>query len=278
MPRPSLASTAPPDRVLPLALACLILPSALLAFAVPAAAEHCVDEWSAPVVCHMELSVAAEGERRATRIDGRGLELASRSEVELLVDPYDQWDRRFPLDRFEVRLETDRRCRDLLTVTRRGEGRFLIEAGSRDGACDLVLWVPGNLNLDRQLRIEVSRDRRAGYTRDEAVFLARSLYVAILGREGEPSGVQTAAIEIQRSGVASEIRAMLRSPEFARNRSGLEPIVLLESLYQGLLARRPDTAGVRHYLEDVRRGRLENVALDILRSPEFEDRLAAKVR
>ena len=161
MPRPCLAPTAPSR---PIALAWLILPSALLALSPPAAAERCLDEWTAPVVCHLELSVAEDGERRASRIDGRKLELASRSTVDLFVAPYDQWDRRFPLERFEVRIEPDRRCRDLLTITRREQGRFRIEAGSRDGACDLVLWVPGNLNLDRELTVEVDRGRRAGYS------------------------------------------------------------------------------------------------------------------
>jgi len=278
MPRPLLASTAPPDRVLPIVLICLILPAALLALATPATAQRCLDEWSAPVVCHVEVSVAPEGERRATRVEGRRLELPSRSEVELFVDPYDQWDRRFPLDRFEVRLESDRRCGDLVTISRRDEGRFLIETGSRDGRCDLVLWVPGNLNLDRQLTIEVNRARRAAYSHGEAAFIARALYRGLLGRDGEPSGVQSAALEIQRAGVASEIRNMLRSPEYARTRSGLDPMARLDDLYRGLLGRRPDNAGVRHYLDDVRRGGIEGVALDILRSPEFEDRMAREVR
>jgi len=272
MPRPRLVPTRP------IVLPCLILVSILLALAPPATAEHCLDEWTAPVACHMEISVAAKGERRASLIDGRKLELASRSTVELFVDPYDQWDRRFPLDRFEVRIEPDRRCRDLLTITRREEGRFQIETGARDGACDLVLWVPGNLNLDRELTVEVDRGRRAGYSREEAGFIAMALYRGLLGREGEPSGVDSAAREIQRSGIASEVRAMLRSAEYARNRSALDPMARIEDLYQGLLGRRPDNAGVRHYLDDVRRGGIEGVVLDILRSPEFEDRMAAQVR
>jgi hypothetical protein len=241
--------------------------------AAPAAAQGCAGDWSRPVVCTVELSASAEGERRSTPVDGRTLVLPTRARIELYADPIDQWGRRFPLERFELRADADRSCDDLVSLALLDEGRLQIETGSRTGACDLLLWVPGNLNLDRELRIEVSRGRGAGYSRTEAEVLAGWLYRAILGRDVEAGGLRGATMEIQRGELRSQVEAMVRSPEFRQRRAGLPAEQLLEDAYEGLLGRLPDSAGVRSYLPRVQRGDLAGVVLTLLDSEELEARL-----
>jgi hypothetical protein len=246
--------------------------------AAPAVAQGCAGDWSRPVVCTVELSAAVEGERRSVPVGGRTLELPTRSRVEIYADPFDQWGRRFPLERFDLGVEVDRDCDGLVSLELGGpdrgdRGRLLIETGSRTGACDLLLWVPGNLNLDRELRIEVSRGRRAGYTRAEADLLARWLFRAILGRDVDPDGMRASAMEIQRGELRSQVEAMVRSPEFRQRRAGLPAEELLEDVYQGLLGRLPDGSGVRSYLPRVRRGDLAGVVFEVLGSEELDERL-----
>lgn len=244
----------------------------------PAAAQRSVSEWSRPVVVAVELSAALEGERRSVPVDGRTLELPTRSRIELLADPYDQWGGRFPLDRFDLRVEVDRYCNDLVSISRRDEGRLILETGSRTGSCDVLFWVPGNLNLDRELRIEVEQGRRSGYSRAESELIARWLFQGILGRDVDYNGMRASAAEIQRGELRSQVDAMVRSPEFRQRRAGLPAEKLLDDAYQGLLGRLPDTAGVRSYLPRVRRGDLAGVVMTLVTSEEFETRLDREIR
>lgn len=244
----------------------------------PALAQGCGADWDRPVVCAVELSGALEGSRRTVSLDGRSVELPTRSRVELYADPYDQWGRRFPPERFELRVDVDRSCEELLSIEREepeyGRGdRLVLETGSRTGACEVLFWVPGNLNLDRPLRIEVSRDRSGGYTRSEAELLARWLFQAVLAREPDADGLRASTFEIQAGQIRSQVEAMVRSPEFQKRRAGLPADELLEDAYRGLLGRAPDTAGVRTYLPRVRRGDLAGVVLTLLGSEELETRL-----
>lgn len=235
-------------------------------------------EWSRAVVVAVELSAAPEGERRSVPVEGRSFRLPTRSRIELFANPYDQWGGRFPLDRFDLRVDVDRYCDDLIAISRRDEGRLVIETGSRTGSCDVLFWVPGNLNLDREVRIEVERGRRAGYSREEAELIASWLFQGILGRDVDYDGMRASAMEIQRGELRSQVEAMARSPEFRQRRAGLPPEKLLEDAYLGLLGRLPDTTGVRIYLPRVRRGDLAGVVMTLLASEELEERLDRELR
>lgn len=255
----------------------------LLALPVSAADQECTDEWRDPVVCAVELSIVGEGERRERVIERDTLELPTRTAFDLYADPYDQWGERFPLRRFDLRIEPgDRRrgCDDLLTIerTEEEEGRMRLETGDRTGTCELLLWVPGNLNLDRELRIEVSRERATGRAHSKLELLARWLFQGILGREGDDAGLRAAANEIQKGQLRAQVEAMVGSPEFRKRRAGLPARELLEDLYQGLLGRRPDSSGVRRYLDDVERGNLTGVVLELLQSDELDKRLNEAMR
>lgn len=269
---PRLAAEHPPLGI------ALVLVLAAAFSAGPGRAQGCAADWDRPVVCAVELSATIDGSHRSVSLDGRGVTLPTRSRAELFADPYDQWGRRFPLERFELRVEVDRSCEDLVAVERqelgygRGE-RLVLETGSRTGGCEILFWVPGNLNLDRPLRVEVSRDRSGGYTRAEAELLALWLFQAVLGREPDAVGLRASTMEIQRGEIRSQVEAMVRSPEFRKRRADLPAEELLESAYRGLLGRAPDTAGVRTYLPRVRRGDLAGVVLTLLGSEELEARL-----
>lgn len=262
-------------------LPCTFLLAVTLAASTPAtplAAQGCGADWDRPVVCGVELSAAVDGSHRSVSLDGRSVTLPTRSRIELSADPYDQWGRRFPPERFELRVDLERSCEDLVAIERQelGYGRgeqLVLETGSRTGACEILLWVPGNLNLDRPLRIEVSRDRSGGYTRAEAELLALWLFQAVLGREPDADGLRASTMEIQRGEIRSQVEAMVRSPEFRKRRADLPAEELLESAYRGLLGRAPDTAGVRTYLPRVRRGDFAGVVLTLLGSEELEARL-----
>jgi hypothetical protein len=133
--------------------------------------------------------------------------------------------------------------------------------------------VANNLNLDRRIRVEVERARRDGFALTEAEILATWLYRGVLGREPEPSGLQAAAVQIQRGELGSLVRSFVASPEFQNRRGKVSAAALLESFYQGLLGRAPDTAGVRTYLDDVERGDYDDVLWALLQSDELEERL-----
>lgn len=266
------------ERPFPALAASLIAALLIPVVAGSAAAQPAPSDWSRPVVVAVELSAALEGERRSVPVDGRTLELPTRARVELVADPIDQWGSRFPLDRFDLRVEVDRYCNDLISISRQDEGRLIMETGSRTGSCDVLFWVPGNLNLDREIRIEVERSRRTGFSRAESEVLARWLFQGILGRDVDYDGMRASASEIQRGELRSQVDAMVRSPEFRQRRAGLPAEELLDDVYQGILGRLPDTEGVRSYLPRVRRGDLAGVVMTLLSSEEFEERLDRELR
>lgn len=282
-PRPASRILAPRPagrRLRPLPAVALALLSAGALAAAPAAAQgDCAAAGSEPYICGVEIEVSRGGER-ARRLDGgRPLRLASGDSVELRVEGFDQFDRRFPSDRAGFVLEPSRRCeRGAVEIEERGAGRFLVEAKRGRGSCELLLWVPGNLNLEWTVPVELRPLGSDGYSRAQAELVAASLYRALLGREADPPGLAGAISEIQRGRLATQVEAMARSDEFRRERAGLPAARLLEDLYQGLLGRAPDRDGERRYLREVERGDVASVALDILRSEEFERRLAGERR
>ena len=96
-------------------------------------------------ICGIEIEVAVPGERPKRLDPRRPLRLGSGETVELLVDGYDQFDRRFPVDRAGFVLEPSRRCeREAVEIRRVEPGRFRLEGKRGQGNCELLLWV--NLN------------------------------------------------------------------------------------------------------------------------------------
>ncbi len=265
-------------RLLP---AALVAAGAILMTVPPArtaGAQTCMDGWRRPVVCGLEIRWSRDGRDWRDLRPGRVLEIPVGERVELEVRAEDQFGRDFPGERLLVGFDLDRECEGRLSVKETDDGRYRISAGTRRGRCRAILWVPGNLNLERALVFEVLSRARTGYEWVQARYIARALYLALLGREPDPAGWDAATAEIQRGRLDSQVRAMARSPEFLKRKRGMTAPEILGSLYRGLLRREPDTAGVRTYLREVERGRIGDVVLDMVRSVEFEERMLRDTR
>ena len=263
-------------RALPiLAVALFLAPST----AVPAAAAHCdLDRWSEPVACRIELALHGGGSLR-----GDTLRLPRSETVELHVAPYDQDGQEFPWDRFRFELDLDRECDDLLEAIETSDDGVTLRTGRSAGTCGALLWIPGNLNLDRELRIEVGASRPVPReeldeivdTREELV--AVSLFRAVLVRDPDRRWLEEAAEGVRRGSTRELIASLVASPEFSQRRRSEPPEVLLRDFYEGLLGRDPDPSGFRTYLGDVRDGDYTDVLLSILRSEEFALRVSREI-
>jgi hypothetical protein len=107
------------------------------------------------------------------------------------------------------------------------------------------------------------------YTRAEAEVVANRLYRAVLGREGDPAGVRSAAAQIEQGQLDSQVDSMLQSREFRRQRTDPEARQLLDQFYQGLLGRKPDATGARAYIPLLRAGQHADVLVALVNSAEF---------
>jgi hypothetical protein len=239
----------------------------------PAMAQRSPGDWDRPVAVTVELEVLRQGERRPQELRRDEIALPAGSSVELLATARDQRGRAFPPERMAWGMDVGRECDGRVTVEELQPGRLRLRASAQRGRCDLVLWVPGNLNLDRRLGIEVGPRFDQGYDRREAELVAATLFRGILGREPDPEGLRHAVAEIQRGRLESQVRSMCASPEYRAQRQRLPAHQLLDELYQGLLERPSDSSGVRTYLRDVERGRCAEVTLALVRSEEYEAKL-----
>lgn len=250
----------------------ILLPAALaLLWWSPAVAQDC-GSWSRPVLCTAELT-ATDSEYRTVRLSPRGrLQLAPRQRIDLELEARDQGGRRFPAEALSMQYD-DRGCRSMLSVEDRGEGTLRVSASAADGRCTLEIWTPNNLNFFWELEIIIDVGARTGYERDEAGVVATALYAGVLGREPDAGGFSAAVAEIQNGNLEGLVNGMVRSPEFRESIAGLTPSDVLERFYHGVLDRPGDSAGVRLYLGEMRRGEYASVLLKLIRSPEFERRL-----
>jgi hypothetical protein len=237
----------------------------------PAAAQDC-GNWSRPVLCTAEL-VATDADRRALEVSGRsGIVLAPREQIFFELVGRDQAGRRFPAEWLALGYN-DRNCGSILTVESLGEGQLRVSASASGGRCRLEIWVPNNLNFFWDIDIEVSAAARSGYSRSEAVVVVNALYQAILAREPDAGSFNSAVAEVQAGNLDTLVTSMFRSSEFREKSAGVNPATLLEQFYQGILGRESDSAGVRLYQAEMRRGQYSSVLLKLIRSPEFERRL-----
>jgi hypothetical protein len=250
----------------------LLTPAALaLLWCAPAAAQDC-GSWSRPVLCTAEL-VATDSAYRTVRLSPRArLQLAPRQSVDLELEARDQNGRRFPAEALSMQYD-DGACGAMLDIEDRGEGVLRLSANAVAGRCVMEIWTPNNLNFYWELEVIIEIAARTGYERDEAEVVANALYAGILGRESDFGGFQSAVVEIQNGNLEGLVNGMVRSPEFRQSIAGLTPSDILERFYQGVLGRAGDSAGVRLYLGEMRRGEYASVLLKLIRSPEFERRL-----
>ena len=240
-----------------------------------AVAQSPFDNWRAPVVVELELAGGKDGERLRTLSRGR-IRLGPRELFTIEIEPFDQRGRPFPRDRFRIGVELDRGCDGRVSVTETRGGDLQFSAGRSRGRCGVLLYVPGNLNLEYELEFEVTGIGSTNYTRRQAEEIAERLYRAILQREIDQSARATTVAEVQRGRLENQISSMVDSREFTELRARSRPAELLEAFYAGLLERTPDSAGTRGYLREVTRGRYREAIMNLLQSGEFEASLPSR--
>ena len=247
----------------------------LTGLAATAAAQIPVDEWQNPVVVELDLVGGRDGDR-LHQLRGNRITLGTNDTFIIEIDPYDQRGRPFPRDRFDVGVELDRQCDGRLEVTRPGGGDLRFRAGRSRGRCRVVVFVPGNLNLEYALDFEIAGPSAIGYTRRQAEEIAARLYRAILQREIEDRARSGAIAEIQRGRLSEQVSSMVDSQEFARIRQQAQPTDLLEAFFDGLLDRTPDSDGINDYLLEIRRNRIFETIMNMVRSEEFDASLPGR--
>ena len=243
----------------------------ILGVAERALAQDC-GAWSRPVLCEATL-FATDADGDSDRLDVRSrYRIAPRGRIDLELDGRDQRGRRFPEDRVVLSYD-DAGCGGLLDIEDRGRRGLRITARSAAGRCRLAVWVPGNLNFEWAIEVEVDPGARTSYSRGDSEYLVDALYNAILDRDPDAPSRRSAVAEVQQGNLESLINAMVRSQEFAESRNAVPPGDLLDRFYVGIFDRPADTGGVREYLDLIRSGRYTDVLLRMIRSPEFERRL-----
>ena len=249
----------------------LLVTLSVLVPAQPALAQDC-GSWSRPVLCEAELVATVEG-GGDQRFDGRSsYRLAPRGQMDLELSGRDQRGRRFPAERVVLRYDQVG-CRRLLDIQDRGQQGLRIIAQSDTGRCRLRVWVPGNLNFEWNIELEVDPAARTSYDRSEAEFVVDALYSAILDRDPDRESQRSAVAEVQQGNIENLLNSMFRSREFASMRDGVSPEELLDRFYLGIFDREADSGGVSEYLGLVRTGRYADTLLRMIRSTEFERRL-----
>lgn len=254
--------------------AVLALTSTLAAPAVDAQTER-------PVATATVLSLPGGG-----TVDGDTLYLPLDRQVELRVGARDQYGQPFPQERLRFEFDFDRDCRGLAELVSASDDGVTLRTGKGTGSCEALLWLPNNMNADRRLRIVGNRAGSPGNvatkpatgafdTREE--FIALSLFRAVLARDPDDQWIAAASDEVRRNRTGDLIRSLLASPEFSQRRQTVSANGLLRDVYQGLLSRDPDPAGVRRYLDNVQRGELDDVIREILDSREFRERISRKL-
>lgn len=252
----------------------------LVSTAAPAArAQTDIYRWHRPVVADTVLVFPGDG-----AVDGDTLYLPLGRRIEIEAEAVDQSGRRFPQEFFRFGFDLDRGCNGLVELEGIAHGTITVKTGKRAGSCGLLFWVPNNMNLDRQMRVEVGRQAplaqapptEAIDTREELV--AASLFRAILAREPDAQWLAAAAEQVRRNETRDQIRSLLASPEFSARRRTVSPEGLLRDFYLGLLGREPDPSGMRTYRDEMHAGKFEEVIVDILSSNEFRERVARELR
>ncbi len=102
------------------------------------------------------------------------------------------------------------------------------------------------------------------YSRDDV----QKAYVAYYGRPADPAGLSYWAVRMDAEGqsLIAIIGAFATSNEFNQRYDGLDYPALVTRIYQQILERNPDAAGLAYYVGELQAGHrtLESIALDIL--------------
>jgi hypothetical protein len=130
-------------------------------------------------------------------------------------------------------------------------------------------------NDDGQIFQRRTQQQATPFTREQAEIVARRLYLGILNREPDPSGLNQTITALTRGQLQSRISQMVQSVEFRTQVARKPAREILTQFYQGLLGRDPDESGTGTFLPRIERRQYAEVVGDIVNSPEFRDKLGA---
>jgi hypothetical protein len=114
------------------------------------------------------------------------------------------------------------------------------------------------------------------YSQAEADYIVRRIYQGLLQREPDEGGYATALADVHAGRVDTVILKMVQSPEYVELHRGWNTYQTVQALYAGILGRPADPEGLRAYQSRVARGETAAVALEMLRSKEFSEHMAAR--
>lgn len=98
-------------------------------------------------------------------------------------------------------------------------------------------------------------------------------YRGILGREADSRGLKDYGNFLKEGGSFLDFcKKLLESNEFKTKSGNLSPEDLTHRLYRGILNREPDTRGLPHTIEEIKKGRMAGRAAAMLESREFKNK------
>lgn len=212
-------------------------------------------------------------------------------DVEVWAESYTQYGKEWPQEKAKYQLQTERGCPGRYQISNVTPHRFRVHVLNAEAdqcqlqlmlteprAATLVLtpvWeTPPVTSLPATVLPATVPGTR--YSRGDAEYIVRRLYPALLARDPDAAGFAAAVADVQGGRLELVIDKTLRSPEYNDLQRHWSASQTLQTLYNGLFGRAVDADGQRAYLPRIARGDTRAVVLELLRSQEFRDRLAAR--
>ena len=221
-------------------------------------------------------------EGRVVRLTEQKLPISRQRDVEVWVETWTQQGKQWPQDQLKYQLGTERGCPGRYELSHVTPHRFRVHVLSDQAdECKLELRLvsPRAVTLELEPVWETPPAPTAlpgsVYNRADADYIVRRIYQGLLQREPDTEGYAAAMTDVQAGRVETVILKTVASPEYVQLHRGWSTYQTVQSLYTGILGRPADEQGLRAYQSKVARGETAAVALEMLRSSEFRERLAA---
>ncbi len=210
------------------------------------------------------------------------LDLGADGGAQIWLETFDQYGRQFSRSDLRYRILADDDCSAGLDVHPLSSYRYSLRALAGDpGRCRLVVRLDSPRRIDRALDVAWEGSVYGGYSRygqvynrEDAEFVVDRLYRTLLGRPAAADDFDEAVRQVQSGGVRALADSLTSSPDFLAAQRRMSSDQVLDSLYSGLIQRRPAEAGVYRDAD----GRIDYLAvvLQLLSSPEFRALLAQR--
>jgi hypothetical protein len=218
---------------------------------------------------------------RVVPLKGDPLPISRSRDVEVWVETWTQYGKQWPQDELKYQFGTQRGCPGRYEISNLTPHRFRVRVLSDDAdQCRLEMRLVSPRAVARELTAVWETPPPAvpagAYSSADAGYVVRRLYKALLTREPDAAGFSAAVADLQAGRLELVVDRTLASPEYAQLHRGWNPYQLLQSLYAGFFDRPADEQGLRAYQPRIYNGETRMVVLEMLRSQEFRDRMAAR--